>query len=633
VNPRNETMPPESSMAGLSPVAASNAAAPHASAGAEDHPVPHLSDVSPSDWREASRQLLAKALGEWTFEEMLKTIEEGEGRYRVDLGSGTSYQFRARPGAFGWMKVDPASITRSATGMLGNSIAEPAWDALQFLTDAASTLNTDASTLATYFNELSSTLAVDAARIAHGGHTASQMRGLGHSELECHMTGHNWLVANKGRVGFSAADVRRYAPEARQPVRLQWVAVHRGLAEFRGTSELSEQAILERELDAATRARFTRVLTSLELKPDAFVWMPVHPWQWEHAVQALHAADVAQRRIVPLGESPDEYLPGQSIRTMANITTPGRFDVKLPLRILNTLVWRGIPPHCTLGAPVVTQWLKCLLDSDLFLTDTCRTVFLGEVASVTVRHPYLSKVAEVPYQHLETLGCIWREPVAARQDSSERVRTFASLLHVDSKGTAFVAELVRASGLGAEQWLQQLFDTLLIPIMHVLYRYGITFNPHGQNTLLGFDGNDVPRRLYLKDFVDDVCVSFTEVPERGPEPDGHDHVLPRKHPSVIRQHVVDQIFVGHFRYLAPLCEEQLGVPEKAFWSQVRRTILAFHQKNPELKERFAEYDLLVPRIPRYALNRDRIVVTRYTDRALRHALYPNGTLPNPLAQD
>ncbi|HEX8701042.1 MAG TPA: IucA/IucC family siderophore biosynthesis protein [Myxococcaceae bacterium] len=601
--------------------------------GSRGHPIPALAEVGPAAWREASQRLLAKALGEWCFEEMLKPVEDGEGRYRVDLGSGTSYVFAARPGAFGWLKVEPGSITRSATSMLGNSIAEPAWDPLQFLNDAASTLGTDPSTLATYFNELSATLAVDAARIAHGGHTASELRALGHTELECHMTGHNWLVANKGRVNFSASDVRRYAPEARQPVRLRWVAVHRGLAEFRGTSQLSEREILARELDEGTRSRFAQVLTSAGLVPDSYVWMPVHPWQWDHAVQVLHAADVAQRRIVPLGESPDLYLPGQSIRTMANVSTPSRFDVKLPLKILNTLVWRGIPPHCTLGAPVVTQWLQGLLGSDAFLTEECRTVFLGEVASVTVRHPYLSKLADVPYQHLESLGCIWREPVAVHQDSAERVRTFASLLHVDNQGTAFVAELVRASGLSAEQWLQQLFDTLLVPLMHVLYRYGITFNPHGQNTLLGFDERDVPRRLYLKDFVDDVCVSFTDVPERGPEPDGHEHVLPRKHPSVIRQHVVDQVFVGHFRYLAPLCAEQLGLPEQAFWKQVRRTILAFHQRFPELSERFAEYDLLTPRIPRYALNRDRLVVTRYTDRALRHALYPNGTLPNPLAND
>ncbi|MER7515381.1 IucA/IucC family siderophore biosynthesis protein [Streptomyces sp. NPDC126499] len=596
------------------------------------HPVPELADVTPGAWREANRRLLAKAIGEWVFEDMLKAADGGDGTYRVDLDSGTTYAFRATPGAFGWLRVDPASLTRTATGMLGNSIAEPAWDAQQFLLEAASTLGTDPSTVATYFTELSATLAVDAARLTHGGETVAELRALGHSELECRMTGHNLLVANKGRIGFSATDVRAYAPEAAQPVKLLWIAVHRGLAEFRGTSELSETEILARELDEETRARFTAVLQDTGVDPDAYVWMPVHPWQWDHAVQVLHAADVAQNRIVPLGESPDAYLPGQSIRTMANVTVPERYDVKLPLKILNTLVWRGIPPHCTMGAPVVTQWLRGLVERDAFLTEECRTVFLGEVASVTVRHPYLSKLPDAPYQHLETLGCIWRESVSARKDPDERVRTFASLLHVDSAGDAFVAELVRSSGLDPEDWLRRLFDTLLVPILHVLNRYGVTFNPHGQNTLIGYDENDVPVRLYLKDFVDDVCVSFTDVPERGPEPDGHDHVLPRKHPSIIRQHVMDQVFVGHFRYLAPLCADQLGVDEKTFWRLVRQTILDFQKRFPELAERYAEYDLLTPEIPRYGLNRDRLVVTRYGDRALRHALYPNGTHPNPLAE-
>ncbi|GAU67082.1 putative siderophore biosynthesis protein [Streptomyces sp. NBRC 110611] len=597
-----------------------------------DHPVPALPDVTPAAWREANRVLLAKAIGEWCFEDMLTAVETDDGGYRLDLDSGTTYAFRATPGAFGALRVDPRSITRTATSMLGNEVAEPAWDAQQFLLEAASTLGSDPSTIATYFTEISATLAVDAARLTHGGETVAELRALGHTELECRMTGHNLLVANKGRIGFSATDVRSYAPESAQPVRLRWLAVHRGLAEFRGTSELSERDVLTRELDETTRARFTAVLEGAGADPHAYVWMPAHPWQWDHAVQVLHAADVAQRRIIPLGDSPDTYLPGQSIRTMANVTTPDRYDVKLPLKILNTLVWRGIPPHCTMGAPVVTQWLRGLVERDAFLTDECRTVFLGEVASVTVRHPYLSALADAPYQHLETLGCIWRQSVTARQDPDERVRTFAALLHTDRAGDAFVAELVRASGLDAPEWLRRLFDTLLVPLLHVLYRYGVTFNPHGQNTLIGYDENDIPVRLYLKDFVDDVCVSFTDVPERGPEPDGHDHVLPRKHPSIIRQHVMDQVFVGHFRYLAPLCAEQLGVPETTFWHLVRQTILGFQKRFPELSERFVEYDLLTPLIPRYGLNRDRIVVTRYTDRALRHALYPNGTHPNPLAE-
>ncbi|OII65809.1 siderophore synthetase [Streptomyces sp. CC53] len=598
----------------------------------DGHPVPDLADVSPESWREANRRLLAKTLSEFAFEELITPRElEQPGLHRVDLDSGVSYVFAAARGALGSWRVDAGSVTRGAAGLLGNEIETPAWDVQQFLVDCAGTIGTDAPTLGMYLTELSATLAVDAARIEHGGRTAAELRLLDHAELECAMTGHPTLVANKGRIGFSATDVRAYAPESQRTVALRWVAVHRGLAEFRGTPGLSEHTVVRHELDDRTAAAFRERIEAAGGDPDAYVWMPVHPWQWDHAVQVLFAGEVAQRRIVPLGESPDHYLPQQSVRTMTNVSERGRYDVKLPLKIVNTLIWRGIPPHCTQGAPLTTQWLKGLLEKDPLLRDELRTVLLGEVASVTVRHPYLDRVPDMPYQHLETLGCIWRESVSSRRDDGERVRTFASLLHVDERGTAFAAELARASGLAAEEWLSRLFETVLHPVLHVMYTYGITFNPHGQNTLIGYDEQEVPRRLFLKDFVDDVSVSHTPVPERGPEPDGHDHVLPRKNSLVIRQHVVDQLLLGHFRYLAPLAAAQLGVAEKRFWRLVRQAVVSYQKRFPDRKDRFAEYDMLAAEFPRYPFNTDRLVVTRYVDRALRHALRPNGTVPNPLS--
>ncbi|MGK5627287.1 IucA/IucC family protein [Streptomyces sp. URMC 123] len=611
-----------------------------APASPHDHPAPELpqlpglpalSEISAESWREANRRLLAKALAEFAFERLVEPTELGDGRYRLDLDSGVCYVFAAERGAFDGWRVDKDAITRGATGLLGDETATPAWDAQQFLVDCADTIGTDAPTLGIYLTELSATLTVDAARIEHGGATAAELRELDHAELECHMTGHPTQVANKGRVGFSATDVRAYAPEARQRVKLQWIAVLRGLAEFRGTPRLSEAAVLDHELAPATRAAFRAVIEGRGADPDAYVWMPVHPWQWDRAVQVLYAGEVAQNRIIPLGESADDYLPQQSVRTMANLSVRERYDVKLPLRIVNTLVWRGIPPHCAQGAPVTTQWLAGLLGKDPVLRDELRTVLLGEVASVTVRHPYLAGVPETPYQHLEVLGCIWRESVSSRKDENERVRTFASLLHVDEHGTPFVAELVRASGLPAQDWLRRLFETVLHPVLHVMYTYGISFNPHGQNALIGYDESDVPRRLFLKDFVDDVSVSHTRIAERGPEPDSYDHVLPRKTSTVIRQHVVDALLLGHFRYLAPLAADHMGVPEPLFWRLVRDAVVAYHKRHPEKEDRFAEFDMLAAEFPRFPQNTDRLVVTRYVDRAYRHALRPNGTVPNPLA--
>jgi dihydrofolate reductase len=58
-----------------------------------------------------------------------------------------------------------------------------------------------------------------------------------------------------------------------------------------------------------------------------------------------------------MGQGPDEYLPQQSIRTLTNVSAPHRHHLKLPLSILNTLVWRGLPTERTLAAPRVTEFL------------------------------------------------------------------------------------------------------------------------------------------------------------------------------------------------------------------------------------------------------------------------------------
>lgn len=581
--------------------------------------------TAPTDaarWRQVNGALLAKALGEWCYEGLL-TAEPAGDRYRVALGAGVGYEFAATPEAFGWLRVHPDTILRYGTGLLGNRVGEPAWDVRRFLVDAADTIGADPATTAAYLSELSATLAADATLAA--GPPAADLLPLDHADLEGHLTGHPWLVANKGRIGFTATDLDRYAPESRQPFRVRWLAAHRGLAEFRGTPGLSEHAVRAAELGDETAAAFAARLTDAGLDPDAYVWFPVHPWQWDRVVRVEYAGEVAERRLVLLGDSPDEYVPQQSIRTLTNLTTRHRYDVKLPLAIMNTSVWRGIPPHCAAGAPTLTSWLTGLLARDPALTGT---VLLGEVASVTVRHPYLSDVDGVPYRHLETLGCIWRTPVSAVLAEDERARPLSALLHVDSAGGSVVAQLVQASGRPAVDWLRTLFDVLLGPLAYLLYRYGLTFNPHGQNALLTYGPDETPRRLLLKDFIDDVELSATVVPEREPSPAG---LVPRKPPALIAQHVVDSVLVGHLRYLAPLCADHLDVPPATFWALAREAILLVQQRFPDLAERFTEYDLLAPTFPRYRLNADRLVVTGYGDRPIRHAIGALGTVSNPLA--
>ncbi|MER5892736.1 IucA/IucC family siderophore biosynthesis protein [Streptomyces sp. NPDC001876] len=604
---------------------------------AEPHTLLDAPELNRALWDRAAVRLLAKMISEFAYEEVIEpTPRPGNGgSYALPLDDGGALHFRARRGVYGSWRVDPDSIRElpqdhSPAAHAGNDRGTPFRDPLQFLARARHLLGLDGATLGHLIRELTTTLAADA-RLGHTALGASQLAELPYAELEGHQTGHPWLVANKGRLGFSAADAARFTPEARSATRLPWIAVSTRIAGYRGVKALETPGHLyAQELDPAVRASFDAVLRARGLDPQDYLFLPVHPWQWDEWVVPLFAPAIADGAIVPLHADDDLRLPQQSIRTFTNVGRPDRHTVKLPLSILNTLVWRGLPTERTLAAPAVTAWVQGLCDSDPFLRDTCGVILLGEVASVTVEHPLYDHLPEAPYQFKEILGAIWREPLQPRLAPGERARTLASLLHTDAAGRAFTAELVARSGLTPAAWLTRLFAALLPPLLHFLYRYGTVFSPHGENAIVVFDENDVPVRLAIKDFVDDVNVSSQPLPEQEPMPQEVRSILLTEDASFLTQFIHSGLFVGVFRYLSPLCEEQLDVPESEFWSLVRAEILRHHARFPELKERFEMFDMLAPRIERLCLNRNRLHLDGYRDRPERPHAAVHGSVPNPL---
>ncbi|KDN82778.1 putative siderophore biosynthesis protein [Kitasatospora cheerisanensis KCTC 2395] len=257
-------------------------------------------------------------------------------------------------------------------------------------------------------------------------------------------------------------------------------------------------------------------------------------------------------------------------------------------------------------------------------------ILLGEIASVTVEHPLYRDLPDAPYQYKELLGAIWREPLGRHLDDGERGRTLAALLQTGSDGRALTAELVARSGLDVRDWVDRLFAVMLPPLLHFLYRYGLVFSPHGENAIIVFDQQDVPVRLAVKDFVDDVNISDRPLPELADLPDGIGEVLLRENPDYLCQFLHSGLFIGVYRYLAPLLEDQLGFPEAEFWELLRERILDCQRRFPELADRHELFDLFAPRIDRLCLNRNRLLLDGYRDRPDRPHAAVHGQVDNPL---
>jgi siderophore synthetase component len=301
------------------------------------------------------------------------------------------------------------------------------------------------------------------------------------------------------------------------------------------------------------------------------------------------------------------------------------------LKILNTSVYRGIPRHCTLAAPVTTHWMRSLWDADPFLGR--HTVLLGEVASVTVRHPHLADYPGIPYQWDETLGCIWREPVDPALGEGETVWPLAMVLHEDPAGDTAVAALAELSGRELREWLEALVSVTVRPLLHLLHTYGVSVNPHGENLMIICDAEGMPSRLVIKDLVDDVCVSTDPVPERSWEPDGHVRVLPRKPWHVLRQYIVDALFLGVWGPLGELLDARgLAVTSADLWNMTRNVITEYADTHPAQAGRLAATGFLGKEFGRYPLNGYRLRLG-YTDLDTRPPVPKAGTMPNPMYRE
>jgi aerobactin synthase len=545
-------------------------------------------------------------IAELSYEELLRPEAHGGG-WRLNLPSSVTYTFEAARGTFGAWRVDPDTIQR-----LGARAADP----VRFALDVRPVVGWDGPVVAELVRDLLATQVADV-RLAERAVTAAALADLSHEDIEAHQHGHPCLILNKGRLGFSAADAARYTPEAAGAFRLVWIAVAPTLGQAHG---VDQRELLAEELGDVSWAA-----------PDGYVWLPVHPYQWDEVVQPLFAPQIAAGELIRLGESPDAYRPLQSVRTLTNLDRPDRRNVKVSLMIRNTLVWRGLSAMEAGCAPHVSAWLERLRSADDFLRDECRIAMLGEVASVTVPHPVFAAVPDVPYRYHELLGAIWREPVAGYLEKGERARTMACLLSIGSDGRALVAELVARSGVPPVQWLASYLRALLQPVLRYLYRYGVCFTPHGENVVLIFDEREVPVRIALKDFGADVELLTEERPEYADLPP---HVLRQLHrwsAGELAHSVLSAICAGMFRFFAPIVAGHLGVDESTFWRLVRAEIVAYHERFGVADDPFG---LLAPTFGRVSLNREQLLGGGFHDRAERDGEFDviEGVLRNPLAE-
>lgn len=571
-------------------------------------------------WRRANRALVAKGIGELAYEELLEPERVDKGRYRLALASGASYAFAARRTPWTWLEVDPSSLQREG---------EAPVEAAGFLLEAQAELGIDDLALGELLHEVTNTLYSEVRRLTRlDAVDAGQLVEMSGARQETFLDGHPKFLANKGRVGWGRSALARYAPESGNAFELRYLAVRtsrcsRTVAPHRSPEELGAQC-----LDERNRERLETRMVEAGVDPEAYVFVPVHPWQHERYLSTQFAGAFAEDTLVDLGELGDTYLPQQSIRTLSNVDRPGRADVKLSLTILNTSCYRGIPGEHLDAGVELSAWLSELAQEDPVLAERDLLV-LRQLGAVHVPHPHQARLAEGPYRFQEMLGAVWRENPQAATGPSEQAILLSTLMQTDAEGRALVTEYVERSELGPEAWLRELFDAVTVPLYHLMAKHGIGLVAHGQNVGLVLR-EDRPERGIVKDVHGDLRLVDEPLPELDALPPATADAVKRLPP----EHLLQDLFTGHLvttlRFISPLVEAQLGVPETRFYSLLARRLEAYQDSRPELEDRFAMFDIFQDPIDKVLVNRVRLR-SGFGQDAQRPEPTFGTPIPNPLA--
>ena len=568
-------------------------------------------------WPLANQKMVAKIISEFAYEQAFRFEQDAQG-YTLKLANQVSYQFQGSENIWGQVLIEPGSIVRQPQQSISAAL---------LMRDLQSLLNMTDDAFAEHLEDLNATLLGDCKLMQRKeALTARDLALLPCEQQQTYFDGHPKFAFNKGRRGWGSDDLKLYAPESERAFQLGWVAVEHSILQLATNDSVSWQELLNSSMNESERKTLDSIVASYGVDIADYSYVPVHPWQWSNKLSLLFIREMAEKKLIYLGEFGDQFLPQLSLRTLSNITRPDSYDIKLPLTIMNTSCYRGIPGRYILAGPTASDWIESVFSSDQLLVEKQAEVLQEPAAAFAAQADY-QLLEQAPYRYHELLGVIWRESAASKLKQGEQAILMAALMESDNQGNPLIAEYIERSGVSVEAWLSTMFDAVVIPYYHLLCKYGVSLIAHGQNVTLVLE-NDLPKRILLKDFQGDMRLVDSDYPEQAALESSVKEVTVRLEEELIIHDLQTGHFVTTLRFISPLVAK-LGFSESQFYALLGQRIKAYMEQQPDYQHRFSKLDLFKPRILRIGLN---LAKFRHSTDASASRMLPDmdDMLDNPL---
>lgn len=351
-----------------------------------------------------------------------------------------------------------------------------------------------------------------------------------------------------------------YAPETAPAVVLHWVGIPRD--QVLGAAATG-QPIAEWVLDHAQQDALAKNAQACGANHDAYLWLPVHPWQWARLSSSAAPEWVVCRN---LGEGPGVATPTASLRSLAIVGRPDtHLKVSLSINALGAL--RTLPPRYLHNGALAGACLHALRERDpwlashLLLCDESRWWALrqrdalqsepGELACLLRRYPSLPGAQLIPMAAL---------PVSTQDGALPAfVHLLGDCVSEDDAWRLFadIAQALLETGLRCFAW-------------------GVMPELHGQNILLAFAGRRVTAVVLRDHDTLRICPSLMQA--RGLDAPGY--VIERSTPDTLQLGTPPELLaylqtlaieVNLYAILAALAE-RYDRPETYGWRIVRNVL-------------------------------------------------------------
>jgi len=447
--------------------------------------------------------------------------------------------------------------------------------------------------------------------------------------------GHNLHPGAKTKMGMHPLDVYQYAPECKGTADLRLLAVDAQRAQWVTAEESAAgNGVLFQAFPEAAEA-IQREWEAKGLPLDRYTVVPVHPWQWEHAIPEIYQEELEQGVIVPIETVAIPCGSTSSFRTVVPLQDVHGHKpaVKVAVNSQMTSTIRSISPQTARNAAPFTRMIREIMQREAELSRTFQPIC--ELAGVYFR-PEGETDSATRTRKSRNLTAVLRENVESFT-SGEEVAIVGSALYAESpfSGKSILAELVElyAASIGetsmreaASRFFAEYLSVTVPGYLSLMVKYGVALEGHMQNSVPVFRGGR-PVRMLFRDWGG-ARIYRPRLEQQG--------ISIRFSPGSVT--VTDRIqethnklyytlFQNHLGEIAQQLSRTFGADERQLWREVRRVcdqVFDRWRTVPALRECVEQDEraLYQPKVEHKALTRMRLLPDG--------SGYQYAEVPNPL---